>query len=233
MMKIIKLIVKDVLIFIGFWVFIILFSALITRIPLFSIYYDDYNLINLFVYLGVFGLLLIFYLNDFKTFFKKFDLKKFLSHYLWIGILGIILMNISSSIIMMFINQLVTNESAVRSTISGSNIVVVFLNLGLVVPVCEETIFRLNFKNLFKNKVLFAICTGLLFGSMHLIGSISANNLIELVYIIPYFIMGFVLSYIYYDSDNILNSILVHMLNNIGTIIILLVVGLWKNSYYS
>ena len=211
-----KLITKDILILIGFW----LLGTFVVNL---LINLKDYNLVNLIAYIVCFGFLLFFYRNNFKDFLKDFkkNYKQYLIKYIPIGVVGILFMNASASIISSFVGGLPTNENAVRNTIVGSNTIIVFLNTGIVVPICEETIFRLNFRNIFKNKILFSLFTGLLFGGIHLL---SAGSLIELLYIIPYGIMGFILSYIYYDSNNLINSIIVHMINNIGTLILLLVV---------
>ena len=128
-------------------------------------------------------------------------------------------MNISSSILYILVQKLPNNEEIVRSTLDGT-MFIILLNIGLVTPLCEEIIFRLNFKNLFKNKFIFSIVTGLIFALMHLVVS---SSLIELIFIIPYFIMGFTLGYIYSDSNNLMNSILVHMINNVGTVLLLMV----------
>lgn len=220
MIKKLLLIGKDILIFIGFWIVSILISGILIYNKI-----TDYNLINLVAYLICFSLLLLFYFKDFKRFISDFktNYKKYLPKYLIIGILSIILMNIMTFFIESFIGKLPENENAIRETLKGSNFIIMFLNIGIMTPICEETIFRLNFRNLFKNKYAFSIITGLLFGLIHLINS---NSLIEIFYAIPYAFIGIVLSYIYSDSDNLINSIIIHMVNNIGTLILLLVVGL-------
>ena len=220
MTKKLLLIGKDILVFVSFWYMSFIISSFLSYKGI-----TDYNLISLIAYAIIFALLLILYSNNFKEYLKDFktSYKQNLLKYLLIGILSIILMNIMSSFIASFVNKLPENESAVRQTLGGSNIIIAFLNIGFMVPLCEETIFRLNFKNLFKNKIIFSIFTGLLFGAAHLL---SSNSLIDILYAIPYVFMGFMLSYIYADSNNLLYSIIVHMLNNIGTLLLLLMVGL-------
>ena len=87
-------------------------------------------------------------------------------------------------------------------------------------PFQEELVFRLNFRNLFKNKIVFSIFTGVLFGSMHLL---VAESLIELLYIVTYSIMGFVLGYMYFDSDNIYTSMCLHAFNNTFALVITII----------
>ena len=67
------------------------------------------------------------------------------------GINGILIMNALSTTIGLMVGGVSNNESLVRSTFEGTNIVVLFLNIGIFAPVCEEIAFRLTFKNLFKN----------------------------------------------------------------------------------
>ena len=219
MIKKLLLFIKDIIIFIGFWGLAIIISIIL------SFYIHEYNMVNLIAYSLLLILLFIIYYKDFLFFINDFkqNYKKYIPKYLMIGFFGILLMNVSSILISNVVGNLPENEEAVRSTLGGAKIIILILNLGLVTPICEEVIFRLNFKNLFKNKYVFSIITGLLFSSMHMFGS---QNFIEILYIIPYFIMGFILSYIYYDSNNLFNSIMVHMFNNILTLLLLLEAGI-------
>ena len=210
----------DIAIFVGYYV---LSTILIILFMTNGI--KNYNLANLIAYFFVLLLFFIIYKKELLSYMKDFKTnhKKYFPKYLYMGILGILIMNALSTTIGLMVGGVSNNESLVRSTFEGTNIVVLFLNIGIFAPVCEEIAFRLTFKNLFKNKYMFSIIMGLFFAFMHMIGTTS---IIEWVYIIPYFVMGYALSYIFFDSNNLINSIIVHCFNNIITLLLLLMVGI-------
>ena len=72
----------------------------------------------------------------------------------------------------------------------------------------------------FKNKIIFSIFTGLIFGSMHLI---SAKSLIEIPFILSYSIAGFALGYVFYDTNNIFTSMFFHFFNNFLSLILTII----------
>ena len=62
------------------------------------------------------------------------------------------------------------------------------------------------------NNIIYILTSGLVFGSLHVIGSLK--NLYELVYIIPYSIPGFIFAYVYIKSKNIMVPITLHFIHN-------------------
>ena len=80
-----------------------------------------------------------------------------------------------------------------------------------IAPITEELIFRLNFRNIFKNDLVFIIISGLAFGIMHFTGAKTSE---ELLYIIPYSIPGFIFAYTLKKSNNIFVPISLHMIHN-------------------
>ena len=86
----------------------------------------------------------------------------------------------------------------------------------------SKTYFDLNFKNIFTKKWIFILTTGIFFGSLHLL---SIKSSLEILFIIPYSILGITLSYIYRDSKNIYLSILFHALNNAISLLLVLFGG--------
>ena len=63
----------------------------------------------------------------------------------------------------------------------------------------------------YSNK-LFILFSGLIFGALHVV--INLENLVDLLYIIPYSIPGFIFAYIYTKSKNIMVPISLHFLHN-------------------
>ena len=133
-----------------------------------------------------------------------------------ICILAMMILNI---ILVEFIGQMPTNEELNKSSIKN-NLFFSFLQVCIFAPFYEEVLFRLNFKNLFKNKIIFSIFTGLIFGSMHLI---SAKSLIEIPFILSYSIAGFALGYVFYDTNNIFTSMFFHFFNNFLSLILTII----------
>ena len=91
------------------------------------------------------------------------------------------------------------------------------LSTVIIAPLTEELIFRLNFRKIFKTDILFIIISGLVFGIMHLS---VASSFLELIYIIPYSIPGFIFAYTLKKSNNIFVPIFLHLLHN-GVMMIL------------
>ncbi|MGN1379691.1 MAG: lysostaphin resistance A-like protein [Bacilli bacterium] len=211
-------IIKDIVIFISFFLLMqiltILFNPFLNK---------HKNLFSIIIYLLSCLYLFLIYRNDLICNFKDFkkNYKKYLSKSFKIFIICLFLMYITNTIIIQFTGDIATNESLNRGLIKY-NLLYSVIDMCILAPFYEEILFRLNFKNLFKNKIIFSIVTGLFFGSMHLL---VAKSLIELLHIIPYSIMGFALSYIFYDTNNIFTSISYHFFNNFGSILLLILVG--------
>lgn len=90
------------------------------------------------------------------------------------------------------------------------------LNISILTPIIEEITFRYSF-NTIKNKYLYIIITTIIFSICHI------NNTNEILYLIPYSLMGIMFSYSYIKTNNILSSILCHIVYNIINLIILFI----------
>ncbi|MDD2504964.1 MAG: CPBP family intramembrane metalloprotease, partial [Bacilli bacterium] len=88
------------------------------------------------------------------------------------------------------------------------------LSSVIIAPFIEEVIFRLGFKKVIKNKVLFILISGLIFGLMHIIPS-SLSLFVLMLQSIIYISLGVVLAYIYEKEKNIYLVIIPHALNNL------------------
>ena len=112
------------------------------------------------------------------------------------------------------------NEESLRLLLKN-NIIIYSILLCIITPFLEEVVFRIEFKNIIKNKYIYIIITSLLFSLIH---NISDTKLIELLYLIPYFILSCSLSLIYYKNNNIIYNTILHSLNNIITFIVVLII---------
>lgn len=150
------------------------------------------------------------FIEDFKDF--KSNFKPYTRKYMEYWALSFALMLISNFIIVsLFPNSVATNQEIVNSNIMTAPIYMIIASV-IFAPFLEETIFRLGFREIFKNDTLFIIMSGLVFGGLHVISSYT--NLINLIYIIPYSIPGFIFAYTLVRSKNIFVPIGLHFFHN-------------------
>lgn len=169
------------------------------------------------------GLIVGIYYKTLKKDFNKYFNRNFkenlkTSVYYWLVGLGIMyISNIAIAIVMN--GQLTENEESVRSLVNMAPLYMVF-QLVIYAPIVEELIFRKSIRDVFDNKVLFTIISGLIFGGLHIITSIT--NLTSLIYLIPYCSLGIAFGLLYVKSDNIFSSIISHTIHNSLALIIYL-----------
>lgn len=189
-------------------------------INLFGINYNDLNLIFKQIYLvlyeGILTLIIIYiyrkyFIPNFKDFKKNISsyLKKYIKY--WFLMLG--LMILSNLIITMFTTtQTSQNQQTIIDTFGKAPIYTLIVTV-FIAPILEELVFRLSFRKIFVHTdILFIIFSGLIFGSMHVLGTLE--NLIDLLFIIPYSIPGFIFAYLYTKSKNIFVPISLHLIHN-------------------
>lgn len=159
-------------------------------------------------------LILIYYKtikNDFVKYFNHnfFDnLKKTLFYWS----LGLCCMVVGNYIVTFVLNgQLAENEEAIRSMFQLHPFYMAF-NIVIYAPITEELIFRKSIKDASSSKWGFILASGLIFGSLHVITSIT--DLISLLHLLPYCSLGIALSWLYHDSDNIFSTITAHFIHN-------------------
>lgn len=159
-------------------------------------------------------ILLFIYYKDLKKDFKK--VKENFNSIIDTGIkywfIGLIIMVISNIFIGLFItNAKAGNEEGVQQLIHSSRFLSI-IAVGILAPIIEELTFRKAFREVFTNKTLFVLASGLIFGGLHVI--LSLNSLWDLFYIIPYSSLGIAFGYMYQKTDNIYTSIIMHIFHN-------------------
>jgi len=112
------------------------------------------------------------------------------------------------------------NQSTITNLLGQYPILMIFSAVGLA-PIYEEILFRLGFKKCLKNKWLFIIISGTLFGLIHIFPT-DLNLGVALIQSIVYVVMGISLAYYYQKYNNIFYSILIHFYNNLLSIIFIL-----------
>lgn len=197
----------------------IFFPSIFTMFFTTNIYSKKYMFYLLISYILLTIYFLIIYKKDLKEYIKNFKLKN-IPVILIYWIIGFILMMISNYITNYLIipNGLSNNEAGNRELLFNNKLIYSII-LCILIPTLEEITFRLEFKKNIKKQKIFILVSSITFALLHIL---STTKLIELLYIIPYFILGLTFSKIYIKTDNLISSIIAHILHNTTNVIILL-----------
>ena len=153
----------------------------------------------------------------FKDYFKKSltDLKKnhfnYFKKYLKYYILGVAIMMVCNSLIMALGGSTSDNETLVRNQFNFYPIYT-FICAVFLAPILEESVFRVSFRKIFKNDILFILMSGLVFGGLHLIGMLDSPLI--LLYLGAYSALGFVFAFMLAKTDNVFVSMMFHFIHN-------------------
>ena len=215
----IKEIIKFILIFLLYLLYSDIIIIILTKLEV-NIKALPNNLkiaIMFLINLSLMIMLFIFYSKSIKENLKdlKLNFKSYIKDNFKYYVIGLLIMIISNIIISFFVEGNSTNETLIREYINIMPIYMIFSSC-IYAPFAEEMVFRKSLRNCFNNKVLYILLSGLIFGSMHLL---SASNLVELVFLIPYSSLGCVFAYMYYKTNNIFVPMTFHMVHN--TIIVI------------
>ena len=160
-------------------------------------------------------------IKDFKDFFSDFLNNIETSFKYWFA--GFCVMIVSNLIITVIMQGgMATNEEQVR-TLIGIAPLYMFFDVAIYAPFTEELIFRKGFRDIFKNKWIFILASGLTFGTLHVLSSLTSVS--ALLYLIPYCSLGIAFAYSYYKTNNIFSTISMHMLHNSLAIILYFIGG--------
>ena len=201
-------------------IFIYFFISLFKSLPfeLMRINIDDISSYITIVYNIIIELIMIFiicwvYNNEIKTAIK--DIKEnhmtYFKKYFTVYLLGVIIMMLSNIIISKYGGGLSENESAIRSEFQTYPIYT-FISAVFLAPILEESIFRMGIKSIFKNKILYILASGLIFGGLHLIG-MPIDKLFPL-YLLSYCSEGFAFAYMMSKTNNVLVPMGFHFMHN-------------------
>ena len=152
--------------------------------------------------------------KDFKPFFKNF-LKNFEESFKYY-IISLLIMIASNLIITTTVGGLAENEEIVRKSIELAPIIML-IEVSIYAPIAEELLFRKSIRDLIKNKWIYILVSGFIFGGLHVIG---CETIVEYLYLIPYCSLGFTFSYIYAKTNNIYSTITLHAMHNTVTILL-------------
>ncbi len=177
--------------------------------------------VYLFVFLGMAITYLIAYrkttidnIKDLKKNYKSI-FKTTIKYWL----IGLGIMLVSSLIIGLIGIGDTANQDTNINLFKEAPIIQAFIAI-ILAPIIEELVFRRSFKNFTNNKILFALVTGLIFGGIHIVSSISSlKDLAMFIHIIPYSSVGIALGLAYKEHNNIIGTMAIHALHNTIAII--------------
>ena len=189
-------------------------------IKYFGIDYNNLSSIAKSIYLIIYEFFMLFilillykkeFISDFKKFIKKN--KEYFKKYFKYWIIMVLLMGVSNYIVTLFTSSNVAdNQQAIIDMLKKYPVYTFFITV-ITAPFIEEIIFRLSIRKIFAHtNWLFIIVSGLIFGSLHVIG--ATGTIYDYLFIIPYSIPGFMFAYIYTKTDNICVPISLHFMHN-------------------
>ena len=181
----------------------------------------SYNTSLLFIYIGLTIIYLLAYrkniIEDLKDFKKNYKhiLKRTIKYWL----IGLIIMILSTYVINLFNVPVNDNQESNISFFKEAPLIQATCSI-ILAPIIEELVFRRSFKNFTNNPILFGLVTGLLFGFVHIISSLTGpQDLIMFAHLIPYSAVGIAFGYVYKEHNNIIGTMLIHSLHNLIAII--------------
>ena len=206
-------------------IFLYFLLEFFTTLPLYllNINFNDLSLNSKVCYLLIYSLIslliiLLIFRKEVTNDLKNFKLKEFFIKYFKFWFILLSLMIISNLIIqIIYPGSSAGNEDTFRKNFVVAPIYS-FISAALIAPLMEELVFRMGFKKIFKNKYLFILISGLVFGGLHVIGNI--NTPYDYLFLLPYCLPGIILAYVYYISDNIFASLGIHFIHNLFMLII-------------
>ena len=173
--------------------------------------------LSLYATLTILLIYLLLYKEDIQKDMKKFknNLWESLNNGLGAWFMGFVFMFMANTFITSFFSITSGNENIVRAMIK-INPSIMLLYAGILAPINEELVFRKAIRDIMgdKYKVLFIIISGLIFGYLHVTN--LDVNIYNILFIIPYGILGMALAYTYRETDSIITPILIHMFHNIA-----------------
>ena len=126
-------------------------------------------------------------------------------------LMGVIAMMSANYLIAFLGGEMSNNETEIRDMFNTFPLYT-YISAVFLAPLLEESVFRLSFRNIFKNKWLFIIASGLIFASLHLLGTL--NNPLIFLHLIAYSGCGIAFAYIMAKTNNIFVSMGFHFMHN-------------------
>ena len=212
---------RDWLVNFGLFVLSMILFILVPTIMALTLFFIPSKLISLISSIVYILIIFLIYKNDlikeFDTFKNNFKncFKTGLKYYIG-GLLAMVFFNMVISVV---IKDVSANENAVRDMLFLSP-VLTMLSIAITAPLSEELLFRKSVGTLTKNKWIFAVLSGFLFGGAHLLA--GKFKLINLLFILPYGSLGFAFALMDHETKSTWTSVMMHAMHNTLTGIMLL-----------
>ena len=186
-------------------------SKIITKFWMLIVFY----VVILSLMIGVFYKQLIHDFKIFKSYFKEYFV---LILKTWGK--ALVLIMITTIIIQIITHTTQANNQIALQNSFNSNPVFIAILAMFYAPIAEELMFRGVFRKFIKNKKLFVIVSGVVFGLMHVID--DSKTLAEFSYVFVYSILGIYLAGIYAKTNNLCTNIFMHFMQNTLSIIVMI-----------
>ena len=201
------------------YIFIYFFMTLYCGSAILYIQNDFIRVNNVFIVYAILVLFVaVFFLKELILGFKRIKIKQ-LDWLCGIGIIVIVLevlVNICLANILNLSNQ---NQVSIESQKIISNSFLLYLTVIILAPIAEEFTYRFCLISLAsEKKYLHAILSVIMFSFMHVMEYIGGDSK-QLLFVIPYIVMGIGLAITYIHTKNICYSILLHSFVNILSIL--------------
>lgn len=182
--------------------------------------------IQVFIYIFTASVALFLAWPALKDSYRRFVDKK-RACVTWTGTLVAVILavNMATSLIISLLTQ--TNNSANQQEIVQASAMIPFITLlstCIFSPLVEELVFRAGVFSFLRGKrgfIISALVSSILFGSIHIVDSLFAGNLLDVSYLFVYSAVGMVLAYGYEKTDSVLVPIGIHVINNIVSILLM------------
>ena len=188
---------------------ILLFGGkIVTKFWMLVVFY----VVILSLMVGVFYKQLIHDFKIFKSYFKEYFvliLKTWGKALLLVAIAAIIIYIITDK-------MKANNQIALQNSFNSDPVFIALLSM-FYAPIAEELMFRGVLRKFIKNKKLFVIVSGVVFGLMHVID--DSKTLAEFSYVFVYSILGIYLAGIYARTNNLCTNIFMHFMQNTLSVI--------------
>ena len=184
-------------------------------IDLTTLSYNMQTLLSISSSLVIIFIIILIYKNYLKE--KLVDYKKHFSNYFDLGFkawfLGLLGMCITNILIATFSPIKEANNEVLVQEMLKQAPFLSFISASFIAPFLEEMLFRKSFGDIFKNKKVMIIASGLVFGLLHVIFSLETPW--DFLYVIPYGLLGSSFAYsLDKTKDNVLVPMTFHILHN-------------------
>lgn len=186
------------------------------------------KLFYLFTYLSLAIIYIIYFKNDLKQelISLKKNYKTILKTTFKYWLIGLSIMIISSFIINFLNIPSNTTNQETNITLLQRMPIIATIIMAILAPITEELVFRKGLHKFTTNKHTYAITSGIIFASIHLISSFtSLSDIIMIIHLIPYSAVGIAFGYAYHKTDNIYGTIIFHTIHNLLSILQLILIG--------